>query len=231
MLPQINLPIYEKNVPSTGQLIKFRPFTVKEQRILLLAQESGDKAQMVTALKQILSLCIVDNIDVEKLALFDMEFLFLNIAAKSNEEIIQYSVKCSECGEPNDHSINILDIKLDVPDKDSNIISLDDGVGIVFKYPSIDISTIITSGTKFDIIGDVVTSCIDYIFDAESVYYPKDYTKEEMNAFIDSLSNKQIVQIEEWFKKIPEVKDTIEFNCTKCGYHNKFEIKGIESFL
>lgn len=232
MLPKVTLPLYEKIIPSTGQKIKYRPFTVKEQKILLLAMESDSKDQMSLATKQILGLCIQEDIDINKLALFDVEYLFLNIAAKSSGEIVNFLIKCDKCEEPNDYSVNITELALSVPDKENNIIKLNDELGIVFKYPSIDATNFVKEdSSKLDIINEIMVHCIDYIFDTESVYYPKDYTKEEMIEFIESLSTEQIELIDDWFKTIPEIKDIAKFTCSKCGHENEFVIKGIKSFL
>jgi hypothetical protein len=231
-LPKVNLPLYEKTIPSTGKKIKFRPFSVKEQKILLLAMESDSKDQMTVATKQILSLCIQDDIDIDSLALFDIEYLFLNIAGKSSGEVIDFLIKCDKCEEPNDYSINITDLSINLPDIKNNTIKLDNELGIVFKYPSIDAANFITDDSnKLDVINEIMIHCIDYIFDTESVYYPKDYSKEEMDEFIDSLSSEQIKLIDDWFKSIPEIKELAKFTCSKCGHENEFEIKGIRSFL
>jgi hypothetical protein len=231
-LPKVTLPLYAKTIPSTGQSIKFRPFSVKEQKILLLAIESDSKEQMTLATKQILSLCIQDDIDIDSLALFDIEYLFLNIAAKSSGEIVDFLIKCSECDEPNNYSVNLTELIVSIPEKNNNIIKLNDELGIAFKYPSIDAATFLKEdSTKIDVINEIMIHCIDYIFDGESVYYPKDYTKDEMVEFIESLSNDQIGQIDNWFRTIPEIKDIAKFTCSKCGHANEYEIKGIKSFL
>lgn len=232
MLPINDLPYYQKEIPSSGKIINFRPFTVKEQRILLFASQSGEESQMVTAIKQIIELCVKEKIDVEELALFDIEYLFLNIAAKSTGEIVELVIKCKHCDKGNDYDVNLLDIKLEMPPKDSNIIRLSDKLGIVFKYPNMNIlSTLENSSNNFDKMMDVLATCVDYIYDLESVYYAKDTTPQKLKDFLDSLSIEQIQKIEKWFTNIPEVQDVAKFTCIHCGTENEYIIKGIKSFL
>ncbi len=232
MLPKVSLPLYEIIIPSSGKKIKFRPFTVKENRILLLASESESKEQMVLATKQIISLCVQDDIDVDALPMFDIEYLFLNITAKSSGEIVEYVIKCKHCGHENPYSLNILDVTVTVPDAKTNVIKLDDTIGITMKYPTIDVSDVVSNAkNKIDATNDVIISCIDYVYDSESVFYPKDYKKEELIDYIESLTDENLRKINDWFKTIPELVTTAEFKCSKCEKDNEFEIKGIKNFL
>jgi hypothetical protein len=231
-LPKISLPLYEIKIPSNGKTIKFRPFTVKENRILLLASESQSTEQIVLATKQIISLCVQDDIDVESLPMFDIEFLFLNISAKSNGEIVDYIIKCGKCEHENPYSLNLLDVTVPVQDSKNNTIKLSDTIGVVMKYPTINVSDLVQNAeNKTEATNDVIISCIDYVYDSESVFYPKDYTREELVEYIESFTDENLSKINAWFKSIPEVTTVAKFKCKKCDHDNEYEIKGIKNFL
>ncbi len=233
-LPKIIAPFYPLTLPSSGKKINYRPFMVKEEKILLIALQAEDSTQMVSALKQIISNCTNGTVDPETTPLFDIEFLFINIRAKSVGEIVELEVKCSSCEKETAIAINIADIKVESPKKDATKIQLTDEIGLVMKYPTLDLIDSVENVTdESDIESkyETITQCIDYIYDAESVHYTKDQTKEELAEFIDSLSKEHMTKIQEFFDRIPQVKENIKFTCRHCSTVNEFEIKGFESLF
>lgn len=231
-LPKIKQPLYNLTIPSSGQKIIFRGFTVKEQKILLMAIETNDENQITLAINQIIKLCVQDELDVEQLPLFDIEFIFLHISSKSSGEVVDFMLKCEKCDTENDYSVNITELELDIPPKEKNTIQLDDNLGIVLKYPTVETSKQMKHGVhQFDQMLEVVLSCAEYIYDSESVYYIKDHSKEEFIDFIESLNDNQLDLINEWFESIPELNHKAKFICKKCGHENKYTISGLKSFL
>jgi len=242
-LPKIDVPIYDVKLISTGKKVRFRPFTVKEEKLFLMATESEDSSATINTIKQVLSNCIVDEIDIESLPLFDIEFLFVNLRAKSISEVVNLKYRCNnmvkseddtekKCNNLVEVDLNVLDIKPEAGANHTNKIDITDKLGIVMKYPKMDSISISTENKDdFDIVIDLIVDCIDYIYDADNVYYAKDSTKEELMDFLDSLQSKDLDKIKEFFETMPKMKKEIDFSCKKCGYHEKIELEGIQSFF
>jgi len=242
-LPKIDVPIYDVKLISTGKKVRFRPFTVKEEKLFLMATESKDSSATINTIKQVLNNCIVDEIDIETLPLFDIEFLFVNLRAKSISEVVNLKYRCNnmvkseddtekKCNNLVEVDLNVLDIKPEAGANHTNKIDITDKLGIVMKYPKMDSISISTENKDdFDIVIDLIVDCIDYIYDADNVYYAKDSTKEELMDFLDSLQSKDLDKIKEFFETMPKMKKEIDFSCKKCGYHEKIELEGIQSFF
>jgi hypothetical protein len=242
-LPKIDVPIYDVKLISTGKKVRFRPFTVKEEKLFLMATESEDSSATINTIKQVLNNCIVDEIDIETLPLFDIEFLFVNLRAKSISEVVNLKYRCNnmvkseddtekKCNNLVEVDLNVLDIKPEAGANHTNKIDITDKLGIVMKYPKMDSISISTENKDdFDIVIDLIVDCIDYIYDADNVYYAKDSTKEELMDFLDSLQSKDLDKIKEFFETMPKMKKEIDFSCKKCGYHEKIELEGIQSFF
>src|ERR1035437_10564439 len=191
-LPVIATTTYTLTVPSTGQKVKYRAFLVKEQKSLLIAQQSEDPTVMVDTLKSIIHSCILDKIDVDALATFDLEFIFMQLRSRSVGEIAELLFTCEQC-KTGDILVrfDVSQLKVEIPEGHTKKIQLTDDIGIVLKYPSLDIlgklQGVDSDSTDTNIIFDVIVSCIDYIYDATSVYMAKDSTKEELNTFLENL--------------------------------------------
>ena len=230
-LPKIDLPLYELILPSTGTKINYRPFTVKEEKILLTAQQSKDSDQIVTAIKQIINNCVVDC-DIDKLALFDLEYLIINIRSKSVDNSVEFEIEDPDTNEKIKLELNLEDVKIHRDENHTNKIQLDDTYTLFLKYPSIDLfSTIlkeenITQEKSFEIL----ISCIDKLASEDEVYNFKDFTKKQVDDFVESLQSDIIKKIKLFFDTMPKVRHEIPYNNSK-GDEKIFTIQGTQSFF
>ena len=242
MLPKIDVPVYELKLISSGKIIRFRPFLVKEQKLLLMATQSEDPKDSLNVVKQISKNCILDDIDIESLPVFDLEFIFLNLRARSINEIVNLQYKCNNkikdekneevtCGSLEKFDINLLEIE---PNKNPNHdkkMMLTEKLGIVMKYPTFEIISNLKSQTEEEILIELLINCIDYIFDGDQIYYSKDVSKEELVEFIDNLQQKDLEKIQQFFETAPKIKKDLSFNCRKCGYKENIVLEGLQNFF
>lgn len=229
-LPLITTPTFTDIVPSTKEEIEFRPFLVKEEKVLLMALESEDEKDAIRAIEQIFNNCIKNDIDVKQLASFDFEYLMLKLRAKSVGETIELRFRHDEndCGHVNDVTINLDDINVQFTDGHSNKVMITDKIGIVMKYPTIQTVRNIDEIT-IDNIFKVFMNCVDYIFDDETVY--NEYSKNELRAFLENLNQAQFEKISNFFETMPKLKHEINFKCSKCGEMVTTEVEGLQSFF
>ena len=243
-LPKIDVPVYDCILPSNKKKVKFRPFLVKEQKLLLMATESTEIKDSVEAMKQVVKNCILDDISVDSLPVFDLEFLFLNLRARSVSEVVKVKYKCNNIIKPSDIDeeekrcdnivdveINVLEVTPEFGQNHSNKIELSNDLGIVFNYPTFEMIESMSGKSENDVLFDLIINCIDYIYDADQLYYSKDSSKEEMIEFIDGLQQEHMKKIEEFFDTLPKIKKDIHFECNKCGHHEDIVIEGIQSFF
>ena len=234
-LPMNSTPVYKINIPSTGKEITFRPFLVKEEKALLLAQQSESTEIMVNTLKEIIKSCVKEPLDVESLAIFDYEFLFTNIRAKSVGEIVDLIFTCAHCEQENNKvkmSIDLTKIPLVRDPNQSNKIPLFDNVGVIMRYPGLDtLKKAEGNEENLDKIMEVVIDCIDAIYNEDEVFYAKEQTREELNDFVMNLTKQQFDKIESFFANVPQYKQEIEFDCPACGQHNFSVVEGPASFF
>lgn len=233
-LPQMKTATYLMEVPSTGREIEFRPYTVKEEKVLMIAMESKDQKQTFRALKSVIKDCVKDDIDVSKLTLFDFEYMFLQLRAKSVGEIVDLNMKCQAegCGGVSSVSVDLDSIKVSkMPE--SNIIQLDDKIGVTFHFPSLEIAEKYQEADmeKVSSVFDMIVDCTESIYDEEEVYDCKTETRENIINFYESLSSPQFAKVSEFFSAMPTVEKDIEYKCPKCGHENKVELKGLQSFF
>lgn len=242
MLPKLSSPVFELTLPLSKKTIKYRPFLVKEEKILLIAMEANDEKTTINSIKQIVTNCCLGKVDVEKMPILDLEYLFLNLRARSVGELIELQYKCNnnitddsgnerKCNNVVPISINIFDINPEIDPKHSNKIDLGNEIGIVMSYPNFHILEDIKSESGIETLMTIINNCIDYIYDKDQIYYKKDIPKDELNEFIESLSSEQFVKIQEFFSSIPKLSKTVEFNCNKCGYHENVVVEGLQSFF
>jgi len=242
MLPKLDVPIHEVKLISTGKTIRFRPFLVKEQKLFLMASESNDPKETVNVIRQVLKNCVLDEIDVDSLPTFDLEFLFMNLRARSVEEVVDLKYKCNNvvlndkgesdsCTGVVDFKVNLLEIQpIKNPDH-TNKIQLTDNLGVVLKYPSFDMIQRYEDKTETDIMSSVLVDCIDYIYDKDQIYYTKDTSRDELIEFVDNLQQKDLEKIKVFFDTLPEIKKDVHFKCPKCAYEEDISIKGLQSFF
>lgn len=231
-LPKIETPRYELTIPSTKKTVTFRPFLVKEEKVLLIAQESGNRNNIVKAMRDIAESCIEDKIDGNKLTVFDLEYIFVKLRTKSVGEVSSVNLTCSECKKPNLVDINLDSIELVEGEKMSNDIKLTEEVGIVLQHPTVkDIIQMDFSGGDYDHMMELIKLTIQSIYDRDGIYSRADATQAEINEFIDSLNRQQLEKIGEYIKSCPRIIKKIGYTCGECGHNNNTEISGLESFF
>ena len=236
-LPKLNTPTYELTLPSSNRKVKYRPFLVKEEKILLIAMESEDEKEMQNAVKQILKNCILTRgISVDKLAVFDIEYLFLNIRGKSVGEDIKLNVVC-----PDDEvtevevSVNVEDVKIQKSDNHDSVIQLTDQVAIVMKYPSMEmfVKNNITGENqqKVDTIFDMTIDCISQVVEGEDVLEANSFSKKEMLEFVETFDTQQFQKIQDFFETMPKLSHTIKVLNPKTNVESEVVIEGLSSFF
>ena len=236
-LPKIATPTYELELPSTEKTVNYRPFLVKEEKLLVLALESEDTKQITTAIKAVLKSCVLTKgIKVEHLPTFDIEYLFLHIRGKSVGEEIEVNITC-----PDDEktqvpiTLNLEDIKVQKNDKHNNQIKLDDNLMMELKYPSLD--QFIKNNFDFDEKNqmeqsfDLIGTCIDKIYNEEEVWATADCTKKEVKEFLESMNSSQFKEIENFFETMPKLSHTIKVTNPKTKVESEVVLEGLASFF
>ena len=230
-LPKIDLPIMELELPSTREKIKYRPFTVKEEKILLVGQASDDPTQEILAARQVVNNCLLDK-DVSDLAMFDLEYVLLILRARSVNNLIEFKIKDNETQEDVELNLDIDNISLTRYDDHTNEIDINDTYKLFLKYPTIDQFLKLTQLDEDDPLADylVLCTCIDYIASDDEVYYFKDYTQEEIDTFMDDLSGQAIKGIQKFFETTPRLRHEMKYT-NKEGKEKTFVIEGLRSFF
>ena len=242
MLPKLDVPIYELTLISTGKKIRFRPFLVKEQKLLLMVSQDEDNKETINIVKQILKNCIIDEINVDDLPTFDLEFLFLNLRAKSVNEVVELKYRCNnfikdekgednQCGSVEKFEVKLLDIKPIKGENHNNKIQLSEKMGVVMKYPTFEMVAKLDGKSEEEILMELLVECIDYVYDEDSIYKTKDLPKEEVIEFVDSMQQKDLEKIQEFFETVPKIKHVINFGCKKCGYKEEITVEGLQNFF
>lgn len=236
-LPKISTPTYELELPSTGKSIKYRPFLVREEKLLVLAMESEDPKQITTAIKTVIKNCIeTRGIKVETLPTFDIEYLFVNIRGKSVGEEVDLTITCPDDGETT-VPVKILldDIQVIKNPQHSNKIKLDDSLIMEMKYPSLDqfikSNFDFNSDNTMDQSFDLIASCIDKIYNEEEVWSSSDVTKKELEEFLEQMNSSQFKQIEKFFETMPKLSHTIHVKNPNTGVENEIILEGLSSFF
>ena len=246
-LPTIAVPEYTLTIPSTGKEVKYRPFLVKEEKILLLAMESENTDEIINATKTIIENCVYGDIDVEEMPTFDIEYIFLQLRAKAKGEVLDLKYKCPKCELEIPININIDDIKVITNDKEhTKDIKLTEELGVMMKYPNLSLQTKIAQEDEkpeVERLFETMIDCIDYIYDKETTYPSKDHTKEEMTIFLESLTDNQFQKISKFFETSPVLKHNIKLHCKnkgkvpkgekkkECGYKEEISLEGLNSFF
>ncbi len=228
-LPTLTLPKYKIEVPSSGKTVSYRPFIVKEEKVLLIALESGEYNMICNAVKDIVKECTFGEVDVEDSPVFDLCYLFINIRAKSVGETTEPVFLCEHCKTQNPVEINLTNIKIKNDKTHTTKIDLGDGMGIVMKYPKLDTLAEEESGNNTSI--DSIVECIEMIYNGEEVFKSKDQEKKELVDFIENLTHSQFESILNFFATMPRLSHTVEFDCVKCQKKTSLELEGLGDFF
>ena len=237
-LPKISTPTYELVLPSNGKKIKYRPFLVKEEKILIMALESEDMKQITSAIIQILNDCIITRgVKVSNLATFDIEYLFLNIRSRSVGESVEVNITCPDDGETMvQQEIDLDTIQIQKDSNHKNIIKLDDTLSMKLKYPSMNQfveSNFETSDKGSDVEKslEMIMSCVDIIYNKEESWDASDCTKKELREFIDQLNTKQFKEVENFFTTMPKLSHTVSVKNPETGVESEVVLEGLASFF
>ena len=237
-LPKISAPTYELVLPSSGKKVKYRPFLVREEKILIMALESEDTKQITTAIKDVLSTCILSRgIKIDKLATFDIEYLFLNVRAKSVGETVEVNVTCPDDGKTQvQMEIDIDSIKIQRDPEHTNIIKLDDILSIQMNYPSLNqfIETNFDTNTdqsQVDQSLEVIMTCIGQVYNQDEAWEASECTKKELKDFVESMNSKQFKEVENFFSTMPKLTHNIKVTNPETKVESTVVLEGLASFF
>ena len=234
-LPTMDLPTYELEIPSTKKKIRYRPFLVKEEKVLLLAIESNDDKNIRDAVLGLLKACIQSRVKIENLATFDLEYIFLNIRAVSVGEIVEMNVTCQDDEETQvRYNLNLTDAQVIFPEGHSNKIMLTDTTGVIMKYPSFDrfVNGQFGDGSvdENEVI-KIIAESIDQIFQGEEVYDDSTTSKKEFIQFVESLTNAQMEKIQAFFESSPRLEHKFTVTNPNTGVESEYTLRGLNSFF
>ena len=235
-LPIIENPRYELTLPSSDVQVQFRPFVVKEEKILLMAMETKDNNEIVNATKDILKACTFEKLDIESLPMFDIEYLLLQIRSKSVGEVANFKVICPDDKQTAaDVELDLSTVQVQVDDDHSNKVVIDEErkLGLVLNYPSLGITKAGFDVNKENVetMFNVVASCIDHIYEGDKTYPAKDSTKKELVEFLEGLSQKAFLKIKKFFDTMPQLRHEVEVTNPKTGIVSKVTFRGLQDFF
>jgi hypothetical protein len=231
-LPQLNVPKYELKVPSTGESVKYRPYLVKEEKVLMIALESQDEGQMISAIKDLISGCTEGQVNPSKLTMFDLEYIFTKIRTKSVGETTKIKIPCEAC----EASVEVeadLDSGLVVTEGRDKKIPLTDDTGLVMKYPAVDDYHDITASddSEVDKVFKLIARSIETIYSGDQVFDASTHSEKELVSFIESLNSAQFLIVKDFFDHMPQASIDIEYKCTACGHEHSMKLKGMANFF
>lgn len=232
-LPKMNSsPKYELTIPSTGQNITYRPYLVKEEKVLMIAFESGDVKQSVRAISDTLDACITEDVDLSTLATFDVEYIFTQIRSKSVGEKATILLSCTNCGTKNEYEFDISLIEVNVDSKKSNTIELTEGISVEMQYPQFS-KVLNDIGDKKGVENgfDTVVSSIKAVLTDEERISSMDVPVEELVEFVESLTTEQFSKLLDFLKALPQIRHDASYDCVSCGTSNTQRLAGLRDFL
>ena len=231
-LPRIDTPTYQLTLPSTQQKIDFRPFLVREQKIIMMAQESQDEKQMVRAMSDLVTSCTFNKFDVNKLPIFDVEYMFLKIRGKSIGETVELNLMCPDDGETQvPTKINLEDIEVSMTVGHSNMIDITDDIKLQLRYPIYSDATQVGGLEQSDGVFKLLTRCIDKIIYGDQEYNRVDITDKEIEEFIDQLNTDQFNNIVEFFNTMPKLRHVVQITNPKTKVKSEVVLEGLQNFL
>jgi len=235
-LPKIEVPTYELTLPSEDKKIKYRPFLVREEKILYIAMETGQNKEMINALKDVVGACTFDVMNVDRLPIFDIEYLFLQIRAKSVSEITKFRAICPDDGKTYvETEVDLTKVEVQVDDEHTNRIILDTqrNLGLVLKYPTLknyDVGRGLDN-IEIDKVFNILIDCVDHIFEGDKIYPAKDTSKQELKDFIEGLPQDAFTKIKSFFDTMPKLKHEIEVTNPNTNVTSKIVLTGIADFF
>jgi len=235
-LPKIEVPTYELTLPSEDKKIKYRPFLVREEKILYIAMETGQNKEMINALKDVVGACTFDTLNVDRLPIFDIEYLFLQIRAKSVSEITKFRAICPDDGKTYvETEVDLTKVEVQVDDEHTNRIILDTqrNLGLVLKYPTLknyDVGRGLDN-IEIDKVFNILIDCVDHIFEGDKIYPAKDTSKQELKDFIEGLPQDAFTKIKSFFDTMPKLKHEIEVTNPNTNVTSKIVLTGIADFF
>lgn len=238
-LPKLDVPTYELTLPLSNKRVKYRPFTVKEQRNLLMAMEANESETIQQAVGDILNNCnLTEGIEIDRLPIIDVEYYFINLRAKSVGEVVDARYRCNNevdgknCNNIMETQVDLTKINVEKPKDISNEIQLTDKFIIKLKYPEF---TSVKSALKYDDVNtltfNVIAQSVEHIYDGEQFYYASEVPQKEMVEFVENLSQDQFARIEEFFDNLPKIRQKIDLKCKKCGFEHHLNVEGLENFF
>ena len=231
-LPVINTPTYELVVPSTKEKLTYRPFLVKEEKILLLAMEEEQDTQLNKALKQVVHNCTFQKVDVAKLPLFDLEYIFLRIRAKSVGEVAKIQVLCEDDGETYvPVEIDLESIEVEFQEDHTTKIELTDEIGIEMGYPTFEFLNFKADQTEVNQLFDIIGSSIERVYEGETVYEKADFSKKDLKVFLESLTSEQFLRVQKFFETMPRLRHKFEVTNPKTKKKNEITLEGLQAFF
>ena len=235
-LPSIETPRYELTLPSTDKVVQYRPFLVKEEKILLVAMESNDNKEILNAIREILSACTYDSIDVDTLPIFDIEYIFLQIRSKSVGEVSKVKLLCPDDKETYaDVEIDLTKVNVQVDDAHTNNVVIDENrkLGIVFNYPTLEMTKagFNVTDTDIDSLFEIMANSINHIYEGDKIYPSKDSTKEEMRKFLEGLPQTAFNKIKTFFETMPQLRHSVEVENPKTKVKSTIVLQGIRDFF
>jgi len=232
-LPVIDQPTFNLNIPSSNKRIKYRAFTVKEEKILLLALETEEQEAMVDAIKQIINNCTFGKIkDIDELPYFDIEYIFIQLRKKSISDVVHAKRNCEECDFELDIDINLDSVKIDNLDKKANIIEVNETIGIELSYPTMaKMNNLIDSSSDFDKMFELIAALIVTIYEGETIYKANDYSIKEKMEFLESLGEGTFSKIQEFLTNMPTVYAELDIECPQCKHKNNIRLEGLYNFF
>ena len=232
-LPKLVSSKYTLTIPSTGEVVEYRPYLVKEEKVLMTAFESKDKSQMIAALRDTIAGCTEGKVNIDTLAIFDFEYIFLKLRSKSVGETSKIGVKCTACDTRNEVEVNLEEVNVSKAQKKNNKVELTDEVGIMLRYPTVKglYKQLTHAKTEADQSMATIISAIESIYDAENVYASENETEKSLMDFLDSLTADQFKKISAFFTDMPKLKHDVKFDCIKCSEKNSITLEGLENFF
>ena len=242
MLPKIDTPIYEVKLISNNKVVQFRPFLVKEQKLFLMNTENDDVEATIKVIRQVLKNCVLTDIDIDALPVFDLEYLFMHLRARSVSEVVNLKYRCNniikdekdedkDCGSVNDISFSVLEVQPTINEAHTKKFQLTDKVGIIMKYPTFEMMQKSVGKEDTAIIMDLIYNSIEQVYDEDTVYHMKDSTRDEIIEFVDNLQQKDLENIRKFFDTMPKIQKKLDYKCKKCGYQENITLEGMQSFF